>query len=77
MRRAGFPVLVWTVNDSRQAQRLAAAGVAAIAIDYVYVLGAPNAQREDETVMTGRCRTGRADQREERGCERPPHKSVS
>ena len=33
MRRAGFPVLVWTVNDSRQAQRLAAAGVAAIATD--------------------------------------------
>ncbi len=33
MRRAGFPVLVWTVNDSRQAQALAAAGVAAIATD--------------------------------------------
>ena len=33
MRRAGFPVLAWTINDSRQAQRLAAAGVAAIAID--------------------------------------------
>jgi len=33
MRRAGFPVLAWTVNDSRQAQRLASAGVAAIATD--------------------------------------------
>ncbi len=33
MRSAGFPVLVWTVNDSRQAQALAAAGVAAIATD--------------------------------------------
>ena len=33
MRRAGFPVLAWTVNDFRQAQALASAGVAAIATD--------------------------------------------
>ena len=33
MRRAGFPVLAWTVNDTRRAQRLAAAGVAAIVTD--------------------------------------------
>jgi glycerophosphoryl diester phosphodiesterase len=33
MQKNGFPVLVWTVNDSRQAQQLAAAGVVGIATD--------------------------------------------
>ncbi|HIH79403.1 MAG: glycerophosphodiester phosphodiesterase [Candidatus Poseidoniia archaeon] len=33
MQRSGFPVLVWTVNDFRKAQQLAAAGVAGIATD--------------------------------------------